>query len=306
MGDISEEEIKSLLTNTEQLFKYIYWVRQEFSVLPSKEHVGTSIEVTDISQRRHDFLKELVNTVVDWVYSKETAKHLIDERLQKIGPNEHGNAANYLTQQAYSKFRPGKPQGQFGELLLFNYLQEIYKAVPLLRKQRITTNPKLERNGADAIHYRKEENDNILVIGEAKCYESKYSFSKAFKESLESIIESFSNIDKELDLYVYDSFIDKQLEDIAKKYKDNVLDNVKYELICLITYNETKTISGNDEAELKKRILETIEYRCSNLNSNIYNAVDDNYLRRINYIIFPIWELDELLERFTKILGLEV
>lgn len=60
------------------------------------------------------------------------------------------------------KFRKGCPQGQYGELLLFNFIQHFFKAAPLLRKMPITTNPGLERHGADAIHYLDNGDEQIF------------------------------------------------------------------------------------------------------------------------------------------------
>ena len=102
-------------------------------------------------------------------------------------------AGMFLTDHVKSKFRMVKPQGQFGELLLLNFLQHIFRAAPLLRKMSITTNPGLERFGADAIHYRPMGKEHVFYIDESKCYETKYRFNEAFKKSLESILKSYQS-----------------------------------------------------------------------------------------------------------------
>ena len=110
-----------LLSHTDAFLNHVYWFRQDLRLQPSKEHIGSAINWTDISDRKNDFLTELSNTVSAWVYNKTKVKSIVDERFAQT--NDLGNAATFLTTQAYSKFRKGHPQGQFGELLLFNFIQ---------------------------------------------------------------------------------------------------------------------------------------------------------------------------------------
>lgn len=88
---------------------HIYWIKQDFELKPDKEHIVSTINWTDIDERKHDFLKELINTISSWVYNKEKVKTIIDERFEAVGGDYGGNAANFLTTQAFSKFRPGHP-----------------------------------------------------------------------------------------------------------------------------------------------------------------------------------------------------
>lgn len=290
-----------LLSHTDSLFNHVFWFKNEFDLLPQKEHHGSAIDITDISERKHDFLSELINTVTSWVYSNSKIDQLVTERLETVN-GDRGNAYTFLTTKAFSKFRPNHPQGQFGELLLFNFIQHFFEAVPLLRKQPITTSVGHERFGADAIHYKKSGESNVMLLGESKCYKSKYSFATAFKKSLNSIISSFNDLSEEMDLYTYDDFIDPDLEEVAKKYKANNLPNVHFELVCLVAYNESMAKDGDNEEEIKNSIQGIIEERCSNLSNDCFSEVEANLLNRMNYIVFPIWELDTLLDDFnTKV-----
>ncbi|NJO06127.1 MAG: hypothetical protein HC876_11730 [Chloroflexaceae bacterium] len=81
------------------------------------------------------------------------------------------------------------------------------------------------------------------------------------------------------------------------------LQNTKIELVCLVAYNETKNITGANEFDIKESIIKIIEERCSALDDSIYNKVHERILKRINYIIFPIWQFDDLLNQFTKNIG---
>lgn len=53
----------NLLSHTQTLLNHVYWFQQELKLKPGKKHTFTSINWTDISERKHDFLRELVNTV---------------------------------------------------------------------------------------------------------------------------------------------------------------------------------------------------------------------------------------------------
>ena len=292
-----------LLSHTDSLIEHIYWFQQDFGIAPSKNHIGSAINWTDISDREHEFLNELVRTVAAWVYNKSKVQQIINGRLAATN-NDLANASSFLTTQAFSKFRPGHPQGQFGELLLFNFIQYFFKAVPLLRKQQITTSLGHERYGADAVHYKYSGGKNCIILGESKCYESKYKFKTAFEISLDSIVNTVQNFNSELDLYVYDDFIEPELEEIAKAYKSSTLQNVHFELVCLIAYNENKVIDGMDELSIKRSIKSIIEDRCGSLkDSDCFGPVSPRILDRINYIVFPIWKLDELLDRFQTLVG---
>lgn len=292
-----------LLSETEALFKHIYWVQQEFAIEPSnKEHIKASIKFNDINERKEDFLRELVCTVVDWVYNKEKVQEIINKRLEQT-PGSEANAYAFLNQQAFSKFRPNAPQGQFGELLLFNFIQHFFQATPLLRKQRITTSVGHERFGADAIHYKKDENKNVFILGESKCYKSKYQFKTAFETSLSSIAASFENLDKELGLYVHDDFIEAPLIDVAESYKNGNLTDVYFELVCIIAYHENNKPKGDDEESIRKEILKAVEDKCSNIEDDLFNKIAKNILNRIHYIFFPVFEMDKLLDDFSTQIG---
>lgn len=285
------------LSNTKLLMNHVYWFHEDLNIEPRKEHYGLSINYSDIKERRDEFLGELLNTIVDWVYHQNKQKKLFDERLKDTN---FGNALNFITNQAYSKFRPGHPQGQFGELLLFNLIQHYYKATPILRKQRITTSNGHERFGADAIHYKNENNKNIFILGESKCYESKYQFKRAFETSIQSIVKTFNELDKELKLYSYEDFTEPELEELIKKYQQGKLDNIRYELVCLIVYNENQDILGNSEEIIKNKIKDAIQNRCLSIKKDSFVNIQENILARMNYIIFPIWELDKLLNDFQN------
>ena len=169
----------------------------------------------------------------------------------------------------------------------------------------ITTSDGHERFGADAIHYRTEDNNNIFILGESKAYTNDYQFNKAFKESLSSILNTYNNHRGEMNFYLYDDFIDESLVKIAKDYKNGIITDAKVYLVCLITYNEKIKINKQKEEDvIKKSIMNIIKEHCSKLDENIFKDIKDHgLLDRINYIIFPIWQFKVLIQNFQKLIG---
>ncbi|MBT9685040.1 DUF1837 domain-containing protein [Pseudoflavonifractor sp. MCC625] len=185
------EDIRKRLIDNDALFNNIYIVEQSFDILPNDHsHFGAAISYQDISELRKDFLDQLIDTVVDWVYSSEKYDDL-KKSFVSSGKSEAA-AVSQIIRKAKQKFRRGNDtlliQGQLGELLLFHFIQHIKHAVPLLRKMPITTSSEHERYGADAIHYKVDGKNNVIILGEAKAYTSKYQFSAAFEKSLETSV----------------------------------------------------------------------------------------------------------------------
>lgn len=303
---ISEEELKEILLTNDKLFNQVYIFQEEFDIIPKNNHIGSAIKFKDIKECRHVFIDELVNTVVDWIYSLDKSGKMLSN-LTKEG-RSFSNAFSEISRSAFKKFRGNGNadllQGQFGELLLFCFIQRFFEAVPLLRKMPITTSAKHERFGADAIHYKLKDDKHILYLGESKVYKSSYKFNAAFKDAINSILKTYEELDDELDLYIYEDFLDENLLDIATKYKNSELDNVEVHLVNFVMYNETTNILGDSEAKIKENIHNVIKNKYKNFSNDKININENNILKRITYIIMPIWELDKLLEIFSgKIRG---
>lgn len=300
-----EDVVNRLLTYTGSLANQLYWIEEEFDVLPSKDHFGLAINHIDIIEKRDEFIEELVNTIIDWVYNSKKSREIIEELTIEEGRGIN-NAYSKLRRLAFSKFRVASSsdrlilQGQFGELLLFNLLQHFWNAVPLLRKMNITTSVGQERFGADAIHYKYENNTHYMILGEAKAYTSKGSFKGAFKKALSSIIDTFNSINPEMNLYVYDDFIDDDLAVIAKSFKNSTLENCVIHLVCIIAYDEKTNINKMDEKQIKNDIKKIIEDEYASIEKEAFDAIAPGVLKKITYIAFPIWEMSELIKKFER------
>lgn len=304
---MDEKDILKRLVQNDALFRKIHVMTQIYDILPNdKEHIGAYIEYQDINELREDFLEELTDSIVDWIYSSEKFNELKQKAISK-GKTEAA-ATQEVGRKAKQKFRANHNsdklliQGQLGELLLFHFIQRCMKAVPLLRKMNITTSSEHERFGADAIHYKVEKEKNILILGEAKTYTSAYKFTEAFSDALESIVNTYKKHRSELNLYVHEDFLDVEMNAVAEEYLNNTLDNVEIQLVSIITYNETKQLKIEKEEEIKSQIEEVIENRYKKYDKRKIDITNNPILKRITYIVFPVWDLKDLAERFQNMI----
>lgn len=303
MSVLTENDVERRIINNDALFNNIHVVHQNFDIIPSEnKHYGTSIEYQDLTELRDDFLNELFDTIVDWVYSSEKYAQIKSTAIKK-GKSEQA-ANSEIQRKAHEKFRGNKTseslliQGQLGELLLFHFIQRFQKATPLLRKMKITTSNKHERFGADAIHFKFENEKPIIILGEAKTYTSEYHFNQAFADALESILTTYKLHRKELNLYVHEDFLDDDMNEIAEKYLNNTLSNVEVRLVSIVVYNETKKINITEQGDIRKQIDKIIIDRYKSFDKNKIDISENAILKRITYIVMPIWKLDELAQNF--------
>lgn len=304
---LTEEKLKQLLTSTGSFMNHVHWVQQDFGVKPIKKHHLSCINYIDLQEYRDEFCSELVNTIPEWIYSSRKFDKILADMIENEGRSK-SNANSALITETRKKFRTSATddliiQGQFGELILFNLLQVFFQAVPLIRKMPLTTSANMERYGADAIHYNYFSGKHIIYIGEAKAYTSKYQFSTAFGAAVESILENFQNHRRELGLYTYDDFLDDDLVPIAKNYKNGKLNPVEIHLVSIIIYHETTALARLKESEIKAKILEIVQSKAAKIEEKIYDKIDPGILPRLNYIFFPIWEMDLLLKRFQSLIA---
>lgn len=304
---MEEKDILKRLIKNDSLFNMIGVIVQQYDILPNnKEHIGAYIEYQDIQELRDGFVEELSDTIVDWIYSSEKYEE-IKKKLVNSGRSEAA-ASQYIGRKAKNKFRANKNsenvliQGQMGELLLYHFIQKCMKAVPLLRKMNIATSSDHERFGADAIHFKIENDKNIIILGEAKTYTSKYKFNEAFSDALDSILNTYNKHRSELGLYVHEDFLDDEMNVVAEKYLNNTLKSVEVQLVSIVAYNELSKIDKIDENTIRNNIKKIIEDRYRNFDKNKIDMSKNPILSRITYIVFPVWDLKELAEKFQKLI----
>ena len=304
---MEEKDMLKRLIKNDALFNYIHIITQRYDILPDdKEHIGTYIKYQDIDELRDDFLEELVDSIVDWIYSAPKFEQLKKKSMEK-GKSDAA-ASQEIGRKARNKFRANHNddklliQGQMGELLLYHLIQRCMNAVPLLRKMPIMTSADHERFGADAIHYKIENGKHIIILGEAKTYTSKYKFNEAFKDALDSILNTYNQYRKELKSYVHEDFLDDEMNKIAEDYLNNKLDPVEIHLVSIITYNEISKINKTNQKDIQAQIESIIEERYKNFDNSKIDIDNNSILKRITYIVFPVWDLKELAERFQRML----
>jgi hypothetical protein len=165
----------------------------------------------------------------------------------------------------------------------------------------ITTNPQLERNGADAIHIARKDDKYILYLGEAKAYES--GFKPAFKKAMKSILKTYDEHRSELNLYQYNQFISPELESLANRYLSGAGGEFEIHLVSVIAYEADSRPIGNDYESIIASIREGVEQECVRLVDADYADFKELLLTRMNHIVFPIHGLAQLLDVFKRKLG---
>ena len=131
-------------------------------------------------------------------------------------------------------------------------------------------------------------------------FSSKYKFNVAFEDAIDSILNTYKSHREELNLYVHEDFLDEEMNQVAEAYLDKSLENFEIHLISIIIYNETKKINLTDRNDIRNQIEKIIERRYRNFDNCKIPISEYPILKRMTYIIFPIWKLDELLQEFQK------
>ncbi|MCL2050750.1 MAG: DUF1837 domain-containing protein [Lachnospiraceae bacterium] len=290
----------SLITN-QALFNHVHIISQKFDILPDTPHYGIAIDYVDLQESREQFVRELINTVVDWVYSIARQESILS-RLKKDG-RSNANATTELIQKAFEKFRPSTDgkllNGQFGELLLANCLQHLFEAMPILRKMPLSTSPSHERFGSDAIHYKEINKKPVFFIGEAKSYTSNYKFNDAFESALNSILKEHKNILKEIRQYLHQDFLEPEIEHLATALVNGEIKDAEFHLVSIVAYEETNAKNGKKREEILGAIKKVVENRYRKFDNNKIDISTNPILNRITYIVFPVWKFEELIRDFS-------
>lgn len=295
-------DVEALLTNLDAFTATMHMVRDAIQLEPKKEHIATCIDYQDLQEMRSQFVEELVNTVVPFVYS-EAKQRLLVEAFQKDRPT--AGAWTHLARRARKKFRSSDLRGQFSELILCNILQHYFRAAPLLRKMPLTTNPQVERHGADAIHIGISGGKYVLYLGEAKTYDrATGSLGDALVDAITDIQEKHAQSTSEISLYAYEDFIPAPLEQIARDYIDGKAKDLEVHLVCVATYGSKATISGDSRDQLLAATISALVKEASSQKiANAIAAVPTNLRPRLHYVIFPVSALTSLIDAFKTELG---
>lgn len=296
----------SRLINNDALFNNIHVIQQKFDIIPlDKEHIGASIDYDDIREVRDEFISELIDTIVDWVYSSQKYEELKQKSMEN-GKSEKA-ANSEIVRRVHKKFRSCMDsniigQGRIAELLLFHFIQRYLGAVPLLRKENIKKITNKESTIANVIHYKREREENIIVLGEIKSFSSKYEFKDVFLGAINSILNTYKNHQNEMELYVHEDFLDDEMNSIAEEYISKKMKNKKVHLVNFIMYNETCELNITDEDDIRNQIDSIIKERYRESENYSIDTHKNPILSRITHILFPVWGIEELAKLFEEYL----
>lgn len=294
-------DVSALLGDAQRLFQTLVVVREELPLSPSKEHLVACINYSDLLEMRAEFVGELVHTVVPFVYSADKQNDIIAQ----MG-DAPAQAWSRLTKRARQKFRRSDVTGQFSELLLFNVLRHHFGAAPLIRKMPITTNPEIERQGADAIHVAAGDAGYVIYLGEAKTYNrDSYGLRAALKDAVDDVVERhYSEHRRELDLYRFEDFLPEPLQDLADRYISGRLQDTLVQIVCLASYDHHCDVTGASREECVDNALNVIRADVAAIRAaKLVEGVPENLLPRFNYVCFGVAEMNALLRAFGGELG---
>lgn len=298
---LDEQIVESLRVDCTKLLKRIHYVEDPFGLDFNEHCLGTCINYNDILEVRDQFVEELTLRMVDYVYSRVKQAQIKQAFIEEDRRTE-GDAHALLRKRARNKFRTSNLQGQFSELLVFNLLQAFFQAIPMVRKMPLTTNPNLERNGADGIHVKVVGETPHIYIAECKTSDrATGAFRYSLKESVEDVIHHYNQHLSELDLYTFEDFLPEEIENFARAYLRGDVEHVQVNLVCMATYGRSGSAEGLTKEEILHNTLEEIktEISCIELET-IQNLVPDKLKPRLHVIFFPVYELTELLQRFES------
>lgn len=300
--DPGQIDIEALLSKTEAFMRTIHFVRGDFNLVPARGHIFQCLNRSDLLEMRDEFVLEMTAGISSFVYSIEKQRKI---QAHCAVDRDPGAAWQLVHQRSREKFREGSLNGQFSEMLLFVLLQHHFKAAPFLRKMPITTNPNLERNGADAIHIGRDGDELVLYLGEAKTYPSaKGKVRPALAEAIEDIVTThYVKHRKELNLYRFEDFISPELEQLAQDYLDGKVD-LRVELVCIATYEAAGPFPGMSKTEILQNALNIFQQQVTSKRfDEIFDKIPDILKPRMNYIVFPVNELTNLVDAFRERLG---
>ena len=108
-----------------------------------------------------------------------------------------------------------------------------------------------------------------------------------------------------MNLYLYEPFVPPELENAARDFREGRLNNGEVHLVCIIAYDLQGTASGQSaEARMQATIQAVRDGVLDVCETPKFRSIDPDLIPRLNYILFPVRELDALVELFRKKLGI--
>lgn len=250
--------------------------KEYLDVLPMRQSL--SIAYQDKNEIIDKFVEKLFNAIYFFVNGNKNYSRIdmmtVSKQSQDTFRSRHSNKNNTKL-----------VQGQLGELLLWFFIEYFYKAVPLVRKQKVIEygNQTNERKGSDAIHvsYNEDSGKYLFFFGESKLYKE---FNTGFKEGIESIATHYSKLFTEFAHYSFAmQFEDKELTKLADLILKNDFTNIQYEkhfvLLLSVTGHEIQHRESSEK--IKEEILSELNKHYKKFSNTKSNQIFDKTWREI-------------------------
>lgn len=271
-----------------------------------------NLHILRIANNKFDLnplLKELSNSMITFCLSKKEYQQYVDE--QRFGE---------LTFAAQEKFRDYQSnEGEFGELLLYCFLETHLEAPKLLTKMNLKTSHNDYVKGADGIHLLKvSPNEYQIVFGESKMYKTlKGGLNNAFK-SIDSFLNHAKNnvyyemqlINSHLEQEIVDDQTYEQLKRIIfpSAREDEIQTNHAFGIFVgfnLEIDQEVKKLTNNDfQKEVRTQVAISVRNEFNYINSLIEKY--DLYGYSFYIYCIPFIKIDEVRKGVIKKLKGEV
>jgi hypothetical protein len=262
------------------------------SITPSVYEKDAYALVYSENKYREDLLLKLLrDTVPHFALTKKELEKLNKDNFQDLIRRAWNRISN----------RPADKKGDYGELILFLFLEVFYPAKKLITKVRLRSSLKEEIKGFDCSHFRIKGDDVEFWLGEAKFHKD---FSGGISKAVSSINEhaNYSKIKDELIIIEGNNDeIDEGDRLLIEKHlnADMPLEKINIVMPVLITYdskavNKYAMITNEFKDKLEKELkghYSTIDKSKISIASNV----------KLLFILFPLNSVSQIKTELENI-----
>ncbi|WHZ60091.1 HamA C-terminal domain-containing protein [Metabacillus hrfriensis] len=257
----------------------------------------------------HPLLSELSNSIITFCLSKKEYQLYVDQL--RFGE---------LNKAAQEKFRDYQSnEGEFGELLLYCFLESHLEAPKLLTKMNLKTSHNDYVKGADGVHLLKvSENEYQVIFGESKMYKTlKVGLSKAFKSIDSFLNHTKNNVHYEMQLinsHLEQEIIDDQTYEQLRKIifpsanEDEIQTNRAFGIFVGFNMEVSAEMKKLPNADFQKQVRQQVNSLVQKELGSITKLIEKYDLYGYSFYIYciPFIEIDKVRKDAIKTLKGEV
>ncbi|WP_066411242.1 HamA C-terminal domain-containing protein [Sutcliffiella cohnii] len=275
-------------------------------------HSRINLHILKIANNKFDInplFRELSNSMITFCLSKKEYQQYVDQ--QRFGE------LNIAAQEKFRDYQSN--EGEFGELLLYCFLETHLEAPKLLTKMNLKTSHNDYVKGADGIHLLQVDNNEFqIVFGESKMYQTlRGGINKAF-ESINSFLNhSKNNVEYELQLinsHLAQEIVDDQTYDQLKKIifpsakEDVIQTNHAFGIFVGFNLKITNEMKKLSNTEYQKQIRQLVSEQVKKEFKHIDGLVDKYDLYGYSFYIYciPFVKIEDVRKAAIKRLKGEV